>query len=501
MITELREIVALIESGWRRVPVLVVGDVMLDKYIWGEVERISPEAPVPVVRTSLQDEKPGGAANVAMNLAGLGACVSVCGFAGGDVEQERLESLLADAGVEPLLTAVPGAPTTGKLRILSGNQQMMRLDTEPPAPAYPAAAYDDLLRRALAVLPTAAVVVLSDYAKGVLTEEVFQTLIPAARSRNIPVLVDPKQRSFARYRGATAICPNRKELAMATGEPAADLDRLLAAGQAMLRPLQVEFMPVTLGEKGIAVLRPESRRYVPAVVRQVYDVSGAGDTVIAVLALALACGLDMEIAAHIANVAAGIVVSKAGTVPIQREELLGALSQEIALHMDDKILPLEPLLGRVADWRARGQRIVFTNGCFDLLHVGHITLLEQARCKGDRLIVGLNSDSSVRRVKGSPRPLVGEQERAKVLAALSAVDAVVLFDESTPLKLIEAIRPDVLVKGGDYTEENVVGAREVRTWGGRVETIPLLQGVSTTRLIAKSVASVSQPRSATAVAI
>ena len=492
MIADLREVVALIESGWRQVPVLVVGDVMLDRYIWGEVERISPEAPVPVVRTSMQDEKPGGAANVAMNLAGLGASVSVCGFAGGDPQQEQLESLLAEAGVEPLLTAVPDAPTTTKLRILSGNQQMMRLDSEPPPSSYPTVAYDDLLQRALAALPNAAVVVLSDYAKGVLSEQVCRELISQARKLNIPVLVDPKQRSFARYHGASAVCPNRKELSAATGEPVSDLCRLLAAGQAMLAPLQMEFMAVTLGEKGIAVLRPDSCRHVPAVVRQVYDVSGAGDTVIAVLALAMACGVEIESVAHVANVAAGIVVSKAGTVPIQRDELLGALSPEIALHMDAKVLRLERLLGRIAGWRAAGHHVVFTNGCFDLLHIGHITLLEQARQKGDRLIVGLNSDSSVRCVKGTPRPLVGEQERAKILASLSTVDAVVLFDESTPLKLIEAIRPDVLVKGGDYTEENVVGAREVRAWGGRVELIPLVEGVSTTRLIAKSVAGAAK---------
>jgi D-beta-D-heptose 7-phosphate kinase/D-beta-D-heptose 1-phosphate adenosyltransferase len=314
------------------------------------------------------------------------------------------------------------------------------------------------------------------------------------------VLVDPKNRSFARYRGATTICPNLKELSAATGERVADFDRLLAAGQEMLASLQMEFMAVTLGEKGIAVLRPDSRLHVPAVVRQVYDVSGAGDTVIAVLALAMACGVEIESAAHVANVAAGIVVSRVGTVPVQRHELLGALSDEIALHMDGKVLPLERLLGRVAGWRSAGQRIVFTNGCFDLLHIGHITLLEQARRQGDRLVVGVNRDSSVRRVKGPPRPLVGEQQRAQVLAALSAVDAVVLFDESTPLKLIQAVRPEVLVKGGDYTEENVVGAREVRAWGGRVELIPLVEGVSTTRLIARSVAGVRATRSTPAVA-
>ena len=488
MIPELRDIVPLVESGWRRVPVLVVGDVMLDQYVWGEVDRISPEAPVPVLRATLRDEKPGGAANVAMNLAGLGACVTLVGFGGGDREQETLELLLADAGIEPLLTAVPNTPTTTKLRILSGHQQMMRLDSE-AAPVFSEADYRRLLERAFAALPGAAVVVLSDYAKGVLSEAVCQAVICEARKRGVPVLVDPKSQSFARYRGANAICPNLKELAAATGEVAANLDQLLSAGQALLPSLELEFIAVTLGEKGIAVLQRTSRLHAPAVVRQVYDVSGAGDTVIAVLALAVACGLPIDTAAQAANVAAGIVVGKVGTVPIQREELLGALAEEISLRMDEKVLHLDRLLARVTTWRSAGQRVVFTNGCFDILHIGHIRLLEKARRKGDRLIVGLNSDDSVRRLKGPLRPIVGESERAQVLAALSAVDAVVVFHEDNPLRLIEAIRPDVLVKGGDYTEDSIVGASEVRAWGGRVELIPLAGGISTTRLIAKSVAS------------
>ncbi|MGA2904767.1 MAG: bifunctional D-glycero-beta-D-manno-heptose-7-phosphate kinase/D-glycero-beta-D-manno-heptose 1-phosphate adenylyltransferase HldE [Candidatus Korobacteraceae bacterium] len=489
MIPELPDIVALVESGWRQVAVLVVGDVMLDQYVWGEVERISPEAPVPVLRATLRDQKPGGAANVAMNLAGLGACVTLVGFAGGDREQETLESLLADAGIEPLLTAVPNAPTTTKLRILSGHQQMMRLDSE-AAPAFSKDDYGRLLERAFTALPDAAVVVLSDYAKGTLNEAVCQALIREAHQRKIPVLVDPKSQSFSRYRGATAICPNLKELAAATGEAAANLDRLLSAGQDLLPSLEVEFIVVTLGEKGIAVLHRNLRFHAPAVVRQVYDVSGAGDTVLAVLALAIACGVPIETAVQLANIAAGVVVSKVGTVPIQREELLAALSEEISLHMDEKVLRLDRLLSRVTTWRSTSQRVVFTNGCFDILHIGHIRLLEEARRKGDRLIVGLNSDESVRRLKGPLRPIIAEGERARVLAALSAVDAVVVFDESTPLQLIEAIHPDVLVKGGDYTEDTVVGAREVRAWGGRVELIPLAGDISTTRLIAKSVGSV-----------
>ena len=485
MILNLPGIIALAESGWRNARVLVVGDVMLDKYIWGEVERISPEAPVPVVRATWENERPGGAANVAMNLAGLGACVTVAGFAGSDDEQERLEAMLAEAGVEPALTEAADVPTTTKLRIFSGNQQIMRLDTEgEPSPCD--AAYEQLLKRVSAVLPGVGVVVLSDYSKGVLTEFVCRSIIAEAHSLGVPVLVDPKHRDFSRYGGATTICPNLKELSAATGESLADTDGLLAAAQAQLASLHMDFMVVTMGGKGIAVLRKDSRLHAPAVVRQVYDVSGAGDTVIAVLALAMACDVEIGTAVQVANLAAGIVVSKVGTVPIQREELLGALSEELALHMDNKVLPLERLLSRVAGWRFGGDRVVFTNGCFDILHIGHITLLERARRMGDRLIVALNSDQSVRLIKGPLRPIVGEEERARILAALSAVDAVVIFNERTPLKLIEAIRPDVLVKGGDFREEAVVGAREVRAWGGRVELIPLIEGISTTRLIAKA---------------
>jgi D-beta-D-heptose 7-phosphate kinase/D-beta-D-heptose 1-phosphate adenosyltransferase len=485
MIAKLPGIIALVESGWHSVRVLVVGDVMLDKYIWGDVERISPEAPVPVVRATWHNERPGGAANVAMNLAGLGACVTVAGFAGGDDEQRGLESMLAEEGVEPALTEVEAIPTTTKLRIFSGNQQMMRLDTE-VAPSLSNAAYTNLLKGVSTALPNADVVVLSDYAKGVLTEAVCRSIIAQAGKLGIPVLVDPKQRDFSRYRGATTLCPNLKELSAATGEPFADVDRVLAAGQATLGSLDMQFMVVTLGDKGIAVLRRDSRLHAPAVVRQVYDVSGAGDTVIAVLALALACHVEIETAVQLANLAAGIVVNKVGTVPIQREKLLGALAQELSLHMDEKILPLKRLLSRVAMWRSAGDRVVFSNGCFDILHIGHITLLEEARRRGDRLIVALNSDESVRQIKGPLRPIVGEHERARILAALNAVDAVIVFNERTPLKLIEAIRPDVLVKGGDYREEDVVGAREVRAWGGRVELIPLVEGISTTRLIAKA---------------
>ena len=474
-----------VESGFGRPRVLVVGDLMLDKYIWGEVERISPEAPVPVLRTARQSQQPGGAANVAMNLSGLGARVTVMGFGGGDDDQRAIETVLAEAGVNVSMVACPGVPTTSKLRVLAGHQQLLRLDNEPARTDFNGCA-DLLLQRAMAELPQASVVVLSDYAKGVLSERVCRALIGEARRVQIPVVVDPKGHDFARYCGATTICPNTKELAAVTGEAANDLNWLLAAGQKMTAALNLQHMLVTLGEKGIAILRPDSRSHVPAVARQVFDVSGAGDTVVAVVALAIAARLPVETAVQLANVAAGIVIGKVGTVPIQREELLGALSSRIEDEPEGKLMPLDVLRARVAGWRSRGLRVVFTNGCFDLLHVGHIKLLEQARRMGDRLIVGVNSDRSVRGLKGQRRPLVRELDRSRVLAALAAVDAVVVFDEPSPLRLIEALRPDVLVKGGDYTESDVAGAAEVRGWGGRLELVPLVSGCSTTALIERS---------------
>jgi D-beta-D-heptose 7-phosphate kinase/D-beta-D-heptose 1-phosphate adenosyltransferase len=328
-------------------------------------------------------------------------------------------------------------------------------------------------------------VVLSDYAKGVFTPEVCQTLIQAARKLGIPVLVDPKCADFTHYRGATTICPNLGELSAAAHLDTNDLKGLLDAAEAMIPVLDIEFLTATLSEKGIALVRPGSRYMAPALARQVFDVSGAGDTVIAVLALCLASGLKPETAIELANVAAGIVVGKVGTVPVEKFELLAALTPEIALHAENKVVTLQELVSRVALWKANGERVVFTNGCFDLLHIGHITVLEQARRFGDRLIVAINSDASVRALKGPSRPIVGERERGRVLAALAAVDAVVVFDEPTPLELILATRPDVIVKGGDYAVDTVVGASEVQSWGGQVKIVPIVQGFSTTGLIQK----------------
>ena len=484
MIEQLHEVIQEIEQKWAAKRLLVVGDVMLDKYIWGEVGRISPEAPVPVVRTTHQSHQPGGAANVAMNLSKLGAHAEVIGFTGGDEDERLLAEGLRANGISPEFVVSEGFPTVTKQRILGGRQQMLRLDSERLG-ARPQGDYDRLVKSVLAHLPGCDAVVLSDYAKGVLTAEVCQAVIQAARGLRIPVLVDPKSADFTRYRGATTICPNLGELAAAVHLEARELKPLLDAAEALVPELGIEFLIATLGEKGIALVRPGKSSLVPAVARQVFDVSGAGDTVIAVLALCLASGLRAEAAVGVANIAAGIVVGKAGTVPVEKHELLAALAPEIALHGEDKVVTRQELVRRVALWKANGERVAFTNGCFDLLHVGHITVLEQARGFGDRLIVAINSDASVSGLKGPGRPVVGERERARVLAALAAVDAVVVFGEPTPLEVIVATRPDVIVKGGDYGVDTVVGGNEVLSWGGQVKIVPLVEGFSTTRLIGR----------------
>ena len=484
MIEQLREAIREVEYIWATKRLLVVGDLMLDKYIFGEVGRISPEAPVPVVHATHRSEQPGGAGNVAMNLSRLGAQARVIGFTGGDEDERLLAARLADERIEASLVVSAGFPTITKQRILGGRQQMLRVDSE-RLDARPQADYDKLVNAVHEHLPGCDALILSDYAKGVLTPDVCAQLIQAARARDIPVLVDPKSADFSRYRGATTICPNFTELAAAVHRDGRDMEAVLDAAEALIPALDLEFIIATLSENGIALLRHGSRFLAPALARQVFDVSGAGDTAIAVLGLCLASGVSAETAVELANLAAGIVVGKVGTVPVEKHELLAALSPEIALHAEDKVLSREELVTRVALWRANGERIVFTNGCFDLLHVGHISLIEQAHRFGDRLIVAINSDASVSGLKGPSRPIVGERERGRVLAALAAVDAVVVFDEPTPLQLILATRPDVLVKGGDYDADTVVGAHEVLSWGGQVKIVPIVEGYSTTQLIAK----------------
>ncbi len=493
MLPELHSILNLLEGGFSQLKVLVIGDIMLDRYIHGDVERISPEAPVPVLRHARRYERAGGAANVAMNLAGLGCQAILSGFWGNDAEQAELAAILSRANIDTVGVVTSSLPTISKTRIVGRTQQLLRLDIE-SRDTPPAAEASDLQQRATDLVAKVHAVILSDYAKGALTAALCEAVIRAARSANIPILADPKTPDFSKYNGATTVCPNLGELSAATGIPAHRIDDLLAAGQALVPEHDFKFLTVTMSEKGISVLRPAAAGntgiyHSPARAREVFDVSGAGDTVIATLAASLAAGLQIETAVELANLAAGIVVSKVGTVPIARNELVGALTPSSNITAGEKILDLERIKLRVAEWRASGETIVFTNGCFDLLHVGHITLLEDCRRFGSKLVLGLNADASVCRLKGPTRPIVSERERARVMAALAAVDAVVLFEEDTPLELIRALKPNVLVKGGDYTIETVVGHEDVLANGGRVEIIPTVEGFSTTNIVKKLTAT------------
>jgi D-beta-D-heptose 7-phosphate kinase / D-beta-D-heptose 1-phosphate adenosyltransferase len=484
MLPELHSILNLLEGGFRQLKVLVVGDIMLDRYIHGEVERISPEAPVPVLRHAQRYERAGGAANVAMNLAGLGCQTFLCGFWGNDGEQAELAGLLEKAGIDTTGVVTGSLPTISKTRIVGRNQQLLRLDIESRESAS-AVEMQRLEQRATGLAAKVHAVILSDYAKGALTEDVCAAVIRAARTAGVPVLADPKTPDFSKYSGATTVCPNLGELSLATGVPAHRTEEILAAAQALLEEHDFQFLTVTMSEKGISLVRREGRYHSPARAREVFDVSGAGDTVIATLAAGMAGGLKVTTAVELANLAAGIVVGKVGTVPIAQHELIAALTPSSGVAAVEKILDLDRMVTRVDEWRAAGETIVFTNGCFDLLHVGHIALLEECRKFGSKLVLGLNADASICRLKGPTRPIVGERERAKVMAALASVDAVVLFAEDTPLELIRALKPNVLVKGGDYTVETVVGHEDVIAQGGRVEIVPTVEGFSTTNIVKK----------------
>jgi len=486
MIRDVHEVLGWLEGGFSRLKVLVVGDLMLDRYILGEVDRISPEAPVPVLRHAQRYERPGGAANVAMNLAGLGCKAMIAGFWGEDSERHELAAFLEKAGIDTAGVVTTARPTISKTRIVGRQQQLLRLDIE--SREKPSAEEIQFLReRVEQLVGKVHAVVLSDYAKGVLSREICEAAIRAAREHHIPVLVDPKTRDFGLYSGATVVCPNLKELSEATGVPAHETEELLAAGEAQRKEHELTYLALTMSEKGIRILSEQGDFHSPARAREVFDVSGAGDTVIATMAACLAAGLTMENAVELANLAAGIVVGKVGTVPIAAHELVGLLTPSSGIASGDKILDRDRLLRRIEEWRSAGQKIVFTNGCFDLLHVGHITLLEDCHKFGSKLVLGLNADASVSRLKGPTRPIVSENERARVMAALASVDAVTLFEEDTPLELIRLVKPDVLVKGGDYSIDTVVGHEEVIAAGGVVEIVPTVEGFSTTNIVKKLV--------------
>lgn len=466
--------------------VVCAGDLMLDRYVYGEVRRISPEAPIPVLAIDHETAMLGGAGNVVRNLAALGVGVSVAGVIGDDEAGRTVTDLLAsEPGVRPLLGTDPARRTAIKTRFCAGPQQLLRADRETIAPLAPAL-QDRLVGAVESALAQASVLVLSDYGKGLLEAGVAKRLIAAARQAGRMVIVDPKGTDFSRYAGATLLTPNRRELAEATRMPVGDDAQVVAAARALIATHGVQAVLVTRSQDGMTLVEATGEpRHLKAEARAVFDVSGAGDTVVAVLAGALAAGLALDDAARLANAAAGIVVGKVGTAVVHPDELVSALHHQDVWEAEAKLVSREQAVERIAAWRRQGLKIGFTNGCFDLLHPGHVSLLAQARAACDRLVVGLNSDASVSRLKGPSRPVQTEAARATVMASLRSVDLVVIFGEDTPLALIEALRPDVLVKGADYTVETVVGADRVQSWGGRVLLAELAQGHSTSATIAR----------------
>lgn len=464
--------------------VACIGDVMLDRYVRGRADRISPEAPIPVLSVEDEIAAPGGAGNVARNLAALDARASLVGLIGDDAAGAELRALLSDAKLaEAALIAQPGRQTTIKTRYLAGAQQILRADRETLAPPPPAVR-ERLLAAALSALEASSVAILSDYGKGALAAGTTEAVLARAGSLGRPVVVDPKARDYAVYRGASVIAPNRPELATAVGG-AVERGGEAEAARALIARFGFPAVLATLGRDGMLLVTADGVLALPAEARDVFDVSGAGDTVMAALAAAMAAGAPLGEAAALANVAAGLVVAKVGTAVVSREELARTLRRRDLAAGEGKIAGAEAAADQARRWRRQGLKVGFTNGCFDLLHPGHVSLLAQARAACDRLIVGLNTDASVARLKGEGRPVQGEAARATVLASLESVDLVVLFAEDTPARLIEALRPDVLVKGADYRPEEIVGADLVESWGGRVILARLEPGYSTSGTIAR----------------
>ena len=465
--------------------VLVVGDVMLDRYWHGGTARISPEAPVPVVKVEEIENRPGGSGNVALNIAALGAQAQLFGLTGDDEAADALTTQLQAASVSCHFHRVAEQPTITKLRVISRQQQLLRMDFEQPFAADGAAV---LSAQAQAAIAHCKAMILSDYAKGALADP--QPLIRAARAANVPVLVDPKGSDFQRYRGATLLTPNLSEFEAIVGRCANETE-LVEKGQQLLRDLQLDALLITRGEHGMTLLQasknpgqPDTPElHLPAQAREVFDVTGAGDTVIAVLAAALAAGESLRDAVMLSNIAAGIVVGKLGTAVVSATELRRAL--QLQQGRARGAMNLEQLLAAIEDARAHGEKIVFTNGCFDILHAGHVGYLQQARLLGDRLIVGVNSDASVSRLKGAGRPINPVERRMAVLAGLEAVDWVIAFEDDTPETLLEKLRPDILVKGGDYTQQQVVGWKIVEGYGGEVRVLSFFDDMSTTKIVEK----------------
>ncbi|WP_294909333.1 bifunctional D-glycero-beta-D-manno-heptose-7-phosphate kinase/D-glycero-beta-D-manno-heptose 1-phosphate adenylyltransferase HldE [Tatumella sp. UBA2305] len=459
-----------------RAGVLVIGDVMLDRYWYGPTQRISPEAPVPVVKVETIEERPGGAANVAMNIAALGTSSRLIGLTGADEAAQTLSRTLENVNVGCDFVEVSTHPTITKLRILSRNQQLIRLDFEEGFDSIDPEPINQQMR---STVGSVGAVVLSDYAKGALSD--VQTLIGIARDAGVPVLIDPKGTDFERYRGATLLTPNLSEFEAVAGK-CRDVDDIVQRGMALLSDYELSALLVTRSENGMTLLQPGKEPvHLPTLAQEVYDVTGAGDTVIGVLAAALAAGCSLEDACFLANAGAGVVVGKLGTSTVSPVEL------ENAIHARPDsgfgVMDEQQLKAAVEQARARGEKVVMTNGVFDILHAGHVSYLANARQLGDRLIVAVNSDASTRRLKGDSRPVNPLINRMIVLGALEAVDWVVSFEEDTPQRLISEILPDLLVKGGDYKPEQVAGGQEVVANGGEVRILNFEDGISTTNII------------------
>lgn len=464
---------------FEKAQVLVVGDVMLDRYWYGATDRISPEAPVPVVHVTRKDERPGGAGNVALNIAALGAKASLVSMVGNDNEADVLEQKLQTAGIHCCLKREKDKPTITKLRIISHNQQLIRMDFEEAF--YQHSETSPLLENCINALADTKLIVMSDYGKGAMGSQ--QPIIQAARKAKVPILVDPKGRDFSIYRGATLLTPNYKEFETVVGVCHNEAE-IIEKGLRLIDELSLEALLITRGAQGMTLLRKgEPEFHLPAKSREVYDVTGAGDTVIATLGAAIAAGAELTMAVALANRAASIVVGKLGAATVSVPEL-----RRSTLHDGDTVkgvMTEEQLQIVVEDAKAHGEKIVFTNGCFDILHAGHVSYLEKAKALGDRLIVAVNVDASVAQLKGANRPINPLDRRMLVLAGLAAVDWVVPFSEATPARLIGEILPDVLVKGGDYKPELIAGAEVVIANGGTVRVLNFVDGCSTTHIINK----------------
>lgn len=463
--------------AFEKAKVLVVGDVMLDRYWTGPTGRISPEAPVPVVRINQNEDRPGGAANVALNIATLGGHVSLAGIVGQDENAAALTTGIQALGVTPKWHTVAENPTITKLRVMSRSQQLIRLDFEEP---YSATDSQALLDSAVTSLPDVDVVILSDYAKGALIDP--REFIQQAKAQGVKVLVDPKGSDFSKYRGATLLTPNLHEFELVAGTVTSEAD-LVEKAHKLLKQFDLEALLVTRSEKGMTLITAENTElHIPTVAREVHDVTGAGDTVISALATALAAGSDMPEACAIANTAAGIVVAKLGTSTVSRIELIKALSHTQG-EMGFGVVTEDQLVYALEQAKLRGERVVMTNGCFDILHAGHVSYLQEAQAQGDRLIVAVNDDDSVRRLKGDGRPVNPVDRRMAVLAGLASVDWVIPFSEDTPQRVIARLLPDLLVKGGDYKIEEIAGGKEVIAAGGIVKVLCFEDGISTTKII------------------